>query len=118
MPTDVAFLGPRYYFRSFKIQGVEKPGFKTIPQIRVRESFRRAYYHRARRNQSPRRLQIQERMCEQIADAIQSELNPRGIYVRAKAKHLCMVARGIQKQNAVMDSIAVRGEYGVIEKLV
>lgn len=65
-----------------------------------------------------RRLQIQERMCEQIADAIQSELNPRGVYVRAKAKHLCMVARGIQKQNAVMDSIAVRGEYDAIEKLI
>ena len=65
-----------------------------------------------------RRLQIQERLCEQIADAIQSELDPRGVYVRAKAKHLCMIARGIQKQNAEMESVAVRGEYEAIEKLI
>lgn len=65
-----------------------------------------------------RRLQIQERLCEQIADAIQEELAPRGVYVRAKAKHLCMIARGVRKQNAVMDSIAVRGDYSAIEKLI
>lgn len=65
-----------------------------------------------------RRLQIQERMCEQIADAIQDELKPLGVYVRAKAKHLCMVARGVKKQSAVMDSIAVRGEYSAIERLL
>ena len=63
-----------------------------------------------------RRLQIQERMCEQIADAIQDELNPKGVYVKARAKHLCMVARGIQKQNAEMESVAVRGDYDIIAR--
>lgn len=63
-----------------------------------------------------RRLQIQERMCEQIADAIQNELRPKGVFVKARAKHLCMVARGIQKQNAVMESVAVRGDYDMIAR--
>lgn len=63
-----------------------------------------------------RRLQIQERMCEQIADAIQTELDPLGVFVKARAKHLCMVARGVREKHAEMESIAVRGNYKVIEE--
>lgn len=65
-----------------------------------------------------RRLQIQERLCEQIADAIQEELEPFGVYVKAKARHLCMIARGVSKQNAEMTSVAVRGEYEAIQKIM
>ncbi len=65
-----------------------------------------------------RRLQIQERLCEQIADAIQEELAPFGVYVKAKARHLCMIARGVSKQNAEMTSVAVRGEYESIQKIM
>lgn len=65
-----------------------------------------------------RRLQIQERLCEQIADAIQEELEPFGVYVKAKARHLCMIARGVSKQNAEMTSVAVRGEYESIQKIM
>ena len=64
------------------------------------------------------RLQIQERLCEQIADAIQEELEPFGVYVKAKARHLCMIARGVSKQNAEMTSVAVRGEYEAIQKIM
>ena len=52
-----------------------------------------------------RRLQIQERMCEQIADAIQTELDPLGVFVKARAKHLCMVARGVREKHAEMESV-------------
>lgn len=65
-----------------------------------------------------RRLQIQERMCEQIADAIQTELDPLGVFVKARAKHLCMVARGVREKHAEMESIAVRGNYDVIERTI
>lgn len=65
-----------------------------------------------------RRMQIQERLCEQIADAIEQELKPKGVYVEANAKHMCMIARGIQKQNAVMKSVAVRGDYAPILKIL
>lgn len=49
-----------------------------------------------------RRLQIQERLTKQIADAINRNLNPVGVAVMIEAKHLCMISRGINKQNSVM----------------
>ena len=47
-----------------------------------------------------RRLQVQERMTQQIAQAIQDVLDPKGVGVVADGKHLCMMMRGVQKQNS------------------
>jgi len=58
-----------------------------------------------------RRLQIQEQMTDQIADAIMKHLNPKGTIVVAEATHLCMRARGIQKQNSTMITSAIRGIF-------
>lgn len=58
-----------------------------------------------------RRLQIQERMCAQIADALMKHLEPKGCMVIAEAQHLCMLARGVEKQNCIMTTSAVRGEF-------
>lgn len=58
-----------------------------------------------------RRLQVQERLVGQIADDIMKYLEPKGCMVVAEAKHLCMVARGVEKQNSVMITNAVRGNF-------
>ena len=47
-----------------------------------------------------RRLQVQERMTTQIKDAIQEALEPHGVAIVIEAKHLCMMMRGVQKQNS------------------
>jgi GTP cyclohydrolase I len=49
-----------------------------------------------------RRLQIQERLTTQVAEALAETLNPLGVMVVVKAQHLCMMARGVAKQNAIM----------------
>src|SRR6266481_2163271 len=48
-----------------------------------------------------RRLQVQERMTQQIAETIQKHLHPRGVAVVTEASHLCMMMRGVQKQNSM-----------------
>lgn len=58
-----------------------------------------------------RRLQIQERLTNQVANAIDKYLSPKGVAVVMEAKHLCMVARGVEKQNSVMVTSAVRGAF-------
>ncbi|MBP8689495.1 GTP cyclohydrolase I FolE [Patescibacteria group bacterium] len=58
-----------------------------------------------------KRLQIQENLTKQIADEINNKLEPLGVMVVCKAKHLCMIARGIKKQNAVMVTSAIRGRF-------
>lgn len=58
-----------------------------------------------------RRLQVQERLTQQIADAIQEHLDPQGVAVYIEAQHLCMVARGVQKQNSVMVTSALKGHF-------
>jgi GTP cyclohydrolase I len=58
-----------------------------------------------------RRLQVQERMTHQILDAIQETLNPLGVGVVIEAKHLCMMMRGVQKQNSVTTTSAFSGLF-------
>lgn len=58
-----------------------------------------------------RRLQVQERLTTQIRDCIQETLNPLGVAVVIEARHLCMLMRGIQKQNSVATSSAFTGEF-------
>jgi GTP cyclohydrolase I len=57
-----------------------------------------------------RRLQLQERMTDQIASAIQDALKPRGVGVLVRATHQCMVCRGVKKPGAEMVTSALRGE--------
>ncbi len=58
-----------------------------------------------------RRLQVQERLTQQIRDAIQSVLNPKGVAVVIEARHLCMVMRGVQKLNSVTTTSAMSGQF-------
>lgn len=56
-----------------------------------------------------RRLQIQERMTEEIAEALWTNLNPKGVAVVVEATHTCMALRGVRKPGAVMVTSALRG---------
>lgn len=58
-----------------------------------------------------RRLQVQERMTVEIMNAIKETLNPLGVAVVIEAKHLCMMMRGVQKQNSVTTTSAFDGEF-------
>lgn len=58
-----------------------------------------------------RRLQVQERLTIQIKDAIKETLDPLGVAVVIEAKHLCMMMRGVQKQNSVTTTSAFDGEF-------
>ena len=65
-----------------------------------------------------RRLQIQERMTEEIADAVMREAGAEGVGVVIKAKHLCMMMRGVEKQNSEMTTSAVLGRLEQTKKCV
>ncbi len=58
-----------------------------------------------------RRLQVQERLTHQIAHAIQDALNPKGVGVVMEAQHLCMMVRGVEKQNSKMMTSSVLGLF-------
>lgn len=58
-----------------------------------------------------RRLQIQEQMTEQIADAISKSINPKGVAVVLHARHMCMEMRGVEKVNSTTVSSALRGLF-------
>jgi GTP cyclohydrolase I len=58
-----------------------------------------------------RRLQVQERLTHQILDAIKDTLNPQGVAVVIEASHLCMMMRGVQKQNSVTTTSAFFGQF-------
>lgn len=58
-----------------------------------------------------RRLQVQERLTDQIKDCIQKTLNPLGVAVVIEARHLCMMMRGTQKQNSVATTSSFTGAF-------
>ena len=58
-----------------------------------------------------RRLQVQERITEQVADALMRLLEPKGVLVLAEARHLCMAMRGVEKQHSATATRALRGVY-------
>ena len=58
-----------------------------------------------------RRLQVQERLTEQILDCINNTLNPKGVAVVIEASHMCMMMRGVQKQNSTTTNSGFRGGF-------
>jgi GTP cyclohydrolase I len=58
-----------------------------------------------------RRLQIQEQLTTQIADALMQALQPNGVAVVIEAKHLCMMMRGVEKQNSIMKTSCLLGSF-------
>ncbi len=58
-----------------------------------------------------KRLQLQERMAAQIADAFESELGAKGVMVMLEAEHMCMTMRGIKKPGAKTVTVVTRGEF-------
>ncbi len=57
------------------------------------------------------RLQVQERMTQEIADTLDKYLNPRGVAVVVEAYHMCMMMRGVQKQNSITTTSAMHGIF-------
>ena len=58
-----------------------------------------------------RRLQVQERMTQEIADVLEEKLQPRGVAVVVEGYHMCMMMRGIQKQSSITTTSAVHGAF-------
>lgn len=58
-----------------------------------------------------RRLQIQEQLTEQIADALNETIRPLGVGVVVEARHMCMEMRGVQKLNSLTSTSALRGSF-------
>jgi len=62
-----------------------------------------------------RRLQVQERLTEQILECIDSTIRPQGVAVVIEAAHMCMMMRGVQKQNSVTTTSGFRGTFKNLE---
>lgn len=58
-----------------------------------------------------RRLQVQERLTTQIAETINSKIHPRGVAVIIEARHLCMIMRGVEKQNSIAVTSSMIGAF-------
>lgn len=64
-----------------------------------------------------RRLQLQEQLTDQIADALMREMGTKGVMVMTQAEHMCMTMRGVQKPGSQTVSVAMRGQFCEDEKL-
>ena len=64
-----------------------------------------------------KRLQLQEQMTAQIADALMEHLCPKGVIVMAEAEHLCMTMRGVKKPGTTTVSVVARGAFKEDEQL-
>ena len=64
-----------------------------------------------------RRLQLQERLCDQIADALFKELKPKGVMVMLEAEHMCMTMRGIKKPGTKTVTVSKRGDFADDDRL-
>ncbi|MDM9631835.1 GTP cyclohydrolase I FolE [Robiginitalea aurantiaca] len=62
-----------------------------------------------------RRLQVQERLTDDILECLNQTLNPKGVAVVIEAAHMCMMMRGVQKQNSVTTTSGFRGQFEKIE---
>lgn len=62
-----------------------------------------------------RRLQVQERLTDQILQCVQETLQPLGVAIVMEARHMCMMMRGVQKQNSVTTTSAFTGEFKNVE---
>lgn len=62
-----------------------------------------------------RRLQVQERLTHDILECIDKTLNPKGVAVVIEASHMCMMMRGVQKQNSVTTTSGFRGQFEKVE---
>ena len=62
-----------------------------------------------------RRLQVQERLTHQVLHCIQDTLNPLGVAIVIEARHMCMMMRGVQKQNSITTTSAFTGEFQRVE---
>jgi GTP cyclohydrolase I len=58
-----------------------------------------------------RRLQVQERLTMQIAETINSKIKPKGVAVVIEAQHLCMIMRGVEKQNSIAVTSSMLGDF-------
>jgi GTP cyclohydrolase I len=65
-----------------------------------------------------RRFQVQERLTEQVADALVRVLEPKGVVVVAEARHMCMAMRGVQKQHSSTTTRALRGNHEELAQLI
>lgn len=63
-----------------------------------------------------RRLQVQERMTKEIGDTINKVLEPKGVAVVSEARHLCMMMRGVEKQNSIATASCMLGRFKIDEK--
>ncbi len=62
-----------------------------------------------------RRLQVQERLTHEVLHCIQNTLNPLGVAIVIEARHMCMMMRGVQKQNSITTTSAFTGEFKNVE---
>jgi GTP cyclohydrolase I len=58
-----------------------------------------------------RRLQVQERLTMQVAETINTKINPKGVAVVIEAQHLCMIMRGVEKQNSIAVTSSMLGDF-------